>query len=46
MRSELHLFEVLLSKLDKGHFTVVYLVAKLLILNEAKGDLVVIQTSI
>ena len=30
----------------KGHFTVVYLVAKPLIWSEAEGDLVVIETSI
>ena len=29
-----------------GHFTVVYLVAKPLILSEAEGDLVVIEISI
>ena len=29
-----------------GHFTVVYLVAKLLIWSEAEGDLVVLETRI
>ena len=32
--------------LVKGDFTVVYLVAKLLIWSEAEGDLVVIETNI
>ena len=34
------------NRLPKGHFTVVYLVAKPLIWSEAEGNLVVIETSI
>ena len=35
-----------MTLVSRGHFTVVYLVAKPFIWSEAEGDLVVIETSI